>query len=60
MSIFSYYAKLKKIEDEKKKDLESRYRDRAQERREGKEGADGPTENSTSADYRAVAPEIKA
>ncbi|KAF6031780.1 IK [Bugula neritina] len=31
-----YYAKLKKIEDEKKKELDSKYRDRAKERREGK------------------------
>ena len=57
---FRYYAKLKKIEDEKKKDLESRYRDRAKERREGKGVDDGQLDMSTTADYRAVAPELKA
>lgn len=57
---FSYYAKLKKMEDEKQKDLESRYRDRAKERREGKEGTEGQPDISTTADYRNVAPEIKA
>jgi len=54
----SYYAKLKKMEDEKQKELNSKYRDRAKERREGKANED-PQGTSTTADYRAVAPEIK-
>lgn len=54
-----YYAKLKKLEDEKRKELDSKYRDRAKERREGKANED-TNEISTTADYRAVAPELKA
>lgn len=54
-----YYAKLKKLEDEKRKELDSKYRDRAKERRDGKTNED-PNEISTTADYRAVAPELKA
>lgn len=53
-----YYAKLKKIEDEKKKELDSKYRDRAKERREGKANEE-TSESSTTADYKAVAPELK-
>ena len=40
--------------------MESRYRDRAKERREGKGVDDGQQDMSTTADYRAVAPELKA
>ncbi|XP_067928502.1 protein Red-like [Watersipora subatra] len=54
-----YYAKLKKLEDEKKKELDSKYRDRAKERREGKANEDPTQDISTTADYRAVAPEVK-
>lgn len=53
-----YYAQLKKLEDEKKKELDSKYRDRAKERREGRAN-DDPQDISTTADYRAVAPELK-
>ena len=58
--VVRYYAKLKKLEDEKKKELDSKYRDRAKERREGKANEDPNQEISTTADYRAVAPEVKA
>ena len=50
----TYYAKLKKDEDDKMAELASKYRDRAKERRDGTEGA-VPTEDTNNA-YRAVAP----
>ncbi|KAK3099336.1 hypothetical protein FSP39_002822, partial [Pinctada imbricata] len=57
----SYYAKLKKLEEERQKELESKYRDRAKERRDGVNRDYEQTEIiSTTADYRAVAPDIKA
>ncbi|KAH9489790.1 hypothetical protein Btru_036554 [Bulinus truncatus] len=57
----SYYAKLKRDEEERQKELESKYRDRARERREGHNKDYVETEViSTTADYRAVAPDAKA
>uniref|UniRef100_A0A0B7A7H7 RED-like N-terminal domain-containing protein n=1 Tax=Arion vulgaris TaxID=1028688 RepID=A0A0B7A7H7_9EUPU len=57
----SYYAKLKRDEEERQKELESKYRDRARERREGHNKDYSETEvMSTTADYRAVAPDAKA
>ncbi|ESN93661.1 hypothetical protein HELRODRAFT_88417 [Helobdella robusta] len=58
----SYYAQLKKEEDEKEKELAGKYRDRAKERREGANTADPnqTAEVSTTANYRAVAPDIDA
>ncbi|KAK0176147.1 hypothetical protein PV328_000314 [Microctonus aethiopoides] len=57
----SYYAKLKKQEEDKMAELAEKYRDRARERRDGS-NAEYPTEdpmNSASA-YRAVAPDLKS
>ena len=51
----TYYAKLKKDEDDKMAELAAKYRDRAKERRDGVDGPNVPTEDTTSA-YRAVAP----
>ncbi|GFN97948.1 protein red-like [Plakobranchus ocellatus] len=58
----SYYAKLKRDEEERQKELESKYRDRAKERREGsnKDYTNETEMISTTADYRAVAPDAKA
>ncbi|XP_052089428.1 protein Red-like isoform X4 [Mytilus californianus] len=56
-----YYAKLKRMEEEKQKELEEKYRDRARERRDGQNKDYEETEIvSTTADYRAVAPDVKA
>ncbi|XP_052691146.1 protein Red-like, partial [Crassostrea angulata] len=56
-----YYAKLKRLEEERQKELESKYRDRARERRDGVNKDYAETEIiSTTADYRAVAPDVKA
>lgn len=56
-----YYAKLKRMEEEKQKELELKYRDRARERRDGSNKDYEETEIiSTTADYRAVAPDVKA
>ncbi|KAL3880967.1 hypothetical protein ACJMK2_033168 [Sinanodonta woodiana] len=56
-----YYAKLKRLEEEREKELADRYRDRAQERREGLNKDYTETEIiSTTADYRAVAPDAKS
>ena len=52
----TYYAKLKKDEDDKMAELAEKYRDRARERRDGGEGVVG--EESTNA-YRAVAPNAR-
>jgi len=57
----SYYAQLKKEEEQREKELAEKYRDRARERRDGvnkdyDEQSDLP---STTADYRAVAPDAK-
>lgn len=56
-----YYAKLKQQEEERQKELASKYRDRATERREGKDGDYAQSENSDlakTAEYRAVAPTV--
>jgi len=54
-----YYAKLRQQEEERKKELAAKYRDRATERREGKnddyQHNDAPDLGKTS-EYRAVAP----
>ncbi|XP_057313746.1 protein Red-like [Hydractinia symbiolongicarpus] len=54
-----YYAKLRQQEEERQKELASKYRDRATERREGKNSDyqynDAPDLGKT-AEYRAVAP----
>ncbi|KAK7485933.1 hypothetical protein BaRGS_00022799 [Batillaria attramentaria] len=54
-----YYAKLKRDEEERQKELASKYRDRARERRDG-QNRDEPDMLSTTADYRAVAPDAKS
>lgn len=57
----SFYAKLKKQEDDKMAELAEKYRDRAKERREGANPdyqAEDPI-NGASA-YRAVAPDVKS
>ncbi|KXJ10977.1 Protein Red [Exaiptasia diaphana] len=52
-----YYAKLHKLEEEREKELASKYRDRARERRDG-ENPDyqGTDTLSATANYRAVGP----
>lgn len=57
----SFYAKLKKQEDDKLAELNEKYRDRARERRDGGTGEFQPDDamNNTSA-YRAVAPDVKS
>lgn len=57
----SFYAKLKKQEEDKMAELAEKYRDRARERRDGTNQdyqAEDPM-NSASA-YRAVAPDLKS
>jgi len=54
----SYYAKLKKDEDDKMAELAAKYRDRAAERRDGGEGGLAP-DDASSAGYRAVAPDMR-
>ena len=53
----TYYAKLRKDEDDKMAELAEKYRDRARERRDGGEGG-VVGEESTNA-YRAVAPNAR-
>ena len=64
----SYYAKLKRQEDDKMAELAAKYRDRAKERRDGgdparpEEATSQPDANSgsgSSGAYRAVAPDVK-
>ncbi|KAL7639156.1 UNVERIFIED_CONTAM: hypothetical protein RMT77_010690 [Armadillidium vulgare] len=58
----SYYARIKKEEEEKMAELAEKYRDRARERREGKNPdyqAEDPTQAGMGA-YRAVAPDLKS
>ncbi|XP_043289524.1 protein Red [Venturia canescens] len=57
----SFYAKLKKQEEDKMAELAEKYRDRARERRDGSTTEYQPEDpmNSTSA-YRAVAPDVKS
>merc|ERR1712039_486536 len=54
----SYYAKLKRQEDDKMAELAAKYRDRAKERRDGGV-SDRPDDVSGSGAYRAVAPDVK-
>ncbi|XP_014205633.1 protein Red [Copidosoma floridanum] len=56
----SYYAKLKKQEDDKMAELAEKYRDRARERRDGtnQEQVEDPMTNASA--YRAVAPDLKS
>ncbi|XP_053400191.1 protein Red-like [Mercenaria mercenaria] len=54
-----YYAKLKRLEEERQKELAEKYRDRARERRDGHNDDQADT-ISTTADYRAVAPDAKS
>ncbi|XP_071444453.1 protein Red [Hetaerina americana] len=57
----SFYAKLKKQEEDKMAELAKKYRDRARERREGA-NPDYQSEDPLSAagGYRAVAPDVKS
>lgn len=57
----SFYAKLKKQEEDKMAELAEKYRDRARERREGA-NPDYQSEDplSTASGYRAVAPDLKS
>merc|ERR1712141_38655 len=59
----TFYAKLKKQEEEREKELAEKYRDRAQERREGLnpdyQHID-PASTSKTTEYRAVAPTADA
>ncbi|KAL0275647.1 UNVERIFIED_CONTAM: hypothetical protein PYX00_003444 [Menopon gallinae] len=57
----SFYAKLKKQEEDKMAELAEKYRDRAKERREG-QNPDYQAEDplSGASGYRAVAPDIKS
>lgn len=57
----SFYAKLKKQEDDKMAELAEKYRDRARERRDGANPdykVDDPL--NTASAYRAVAPDLKS
>ncbi|CAB4018724.1 Red, partial [Paramuricea clavata] len=58
----SHYAKLKKIEEEREKELAAKYRDRARERRDGfnpdYQGTD--VNLKASGDYKAVGPTAEA
>ncbi|XP_071950668.1 protein Red-like [Antedon mediterranea] len=55
-----FYAKLKKQEAEREAELAKRYRDRARERREGKTDYEETEMVSTTANYRAVAPDVQS
>merc|ERR1739838_152074 len=58
----SYYAKIKKEEEEKMAELAEKYRDRARERRDGKNPdyqAEDPNQAGMGG-YRAVAPDLKS
>ena len=57
---YRYYAKLKRLEEERQKELAQKYRDRAKERRTGNDEYDQNEMVSTTADYRAVAPDAKS
>jgi IK cytokine len=57
----SFFAKLKKQEDDKIAELALKYRDRARERRDGDNPdyqAEDPLNNAGA--YRAVAPDVKS
>ncbi|XP_076031413.1 IC cytokine homolog beag [Oratosquilla oratoria] len=58
----SYYARIKREEEEKMAELAEKYRDRAKERREGKNPdyqAEDPNQAAMGG-YRAVAPDLKS
>jgi len=55
----SYYAKLQKQEMERQAELSKKYRDRSKERREGRGDYTDVELISTTADYRAVGPDIQ-
>lgn len=57
----SFYAKLKKQEEDKMAELAEKYRDRARERRDGT-STDNQSEDpmNTASAYRAVAPDVKS
>lgn len=58
---YSFFAKLKKQEDDKIAELALKYRDRARERRDGANPdyqAEDPLNNAGA--YRAVAPDVKS
>lgn len=56
----SYYARLKRMEEDRQRELAQKYRDRAKERRDGLNRDYAETEIiSTTADYSAVAPDAK-
>lgn len=50
---------MKRLEEERQKELAEKYRDRARERRDGQHEDQNDT-ISTTADYRAVAPDAKS
>lgn len=57
----SFYAKLKKQEDDKIAELAEKYRDRARERRDGQNpDYQGDDPLNTASAYRAVAPDVKS
>ena len=56
----SYYAKLKRDEEDTLAELAKKYRDRAQERREGISATEQEDPLQMSAGYRAVAPDLKS
>ena len=57
----SFYAKLKKQEEDKMAELAEKYRDRARERRDGSNTEYQPDDPmNTASAYRAVAPDVKS
>lgn len=56
----SFYAKLKKQEDDKMAELAERYRDRARERRDGSNQDPADDSMNSASAYRAVAPDLKS
>ncbi|CAG0898092.1 unnamed protein product [Darwinula stevensoni] len=60
VDLCSYYAKLKRDEEDTLAELAKKYRDRAQERREGISGTEQEDPLQMSAGYRAVAPDLKS
>merc|ERR1719507_1059719 len=55
----SFYAKLKRQEDDKMAELAAKYRDRAKERRDGGPGSERPDDVSGTGSYKAMAPDVK-
>lgn len=56
----SFYAKLKKQEDDKMAELAEKYRDRAAERRDGTNQDPAEDSMNSASAYRAVAPDLKS